>query len=54
MVAYLIFRSSRAGKRQVALVVDADPTLIVAVLIACIFIPGPATLIGDKLWWPGH
>jgi RND superfamily putative drug exporter len=32
----------------------ASGIVIVAILMAGVFIPSLATLIGDRLWWPGH
>jgi putative drug exporter of the RND superfamily len=32
----------------------ASGILLVAIVMSCLLIPSIATLIGDKLWWPGH
>jgi RND superfamily putative drug exporter len=28
--------------------------ILVAILMASVLIPSLATLIGERLWWPGH
>ena len=32
----------------------AAEILIVAILMACVLVPSLATLLGDRMWWPGR